>query len=239
MPAMLKGKSWICPAKSFTPEAMQDTSREPLLNIPPLTKALSLLLFTIFLATNFFPAETQDFILRTVFVPANLSWATAYTTLSYGLLHFGWPHIAMNGFGLIAFGSAVERILGRKNYLLIFIGGVLMGSLGHWVLFPASTDPLGGASAGVSALFGAVLPLIIRRPQLWMANLVFILTNIVFGMIGPPSTDPLQDTGMSIAWQAHLFGFAFGEILSVLIIRFRMTQLKQRVPETSQTSEEN
>ena len=208
--------------------------REPLLNIPPLTLVMAVALFAIFIVTNFSPAQSENFISHSVFIPGVLRFGTAYTLLSYALLHFGWPHIVMNGFGLLAFGSAIERLAGKKIYALIFIGGIVLGALGHWALFPNSLSPLAGASAGVSALFGAALPFLVKRPQLLSTNLVFILSNIALGYMGMPNGDPTQSQDMTIAWQAHLFGFAFGEAVGFLILNKKLSRSKRDITSSKQ-----
>lgn len=194
--------------------------REPMLNIPPLTLGLLALFIAIFLCTSFAPHIIGPYLPYLCFIPNVFSHEPllfAHTILSYALLHFGWAHIVMNGFGLVAFGSGVERICGKKWFLLVFLGGVICGALGHWALFPASMNPLGGASAGISALFGALLPLVIRRDSLLQAIGVFAVMNLVFGLMGMPG----QAEGASIAWQAHMAGFIWGLAATLALIRFK------------------
>jgi membrane associated rhomboid family serine protease len=184
--------------------------KEPLFNVPPLT-----LWLTAFLLFCFALLQNQKLFDLAVpllsFIPQQFTAAPVfyfYTLFSYALLHFGWLHIATNLSGLLAFGSGVERLLGRRIFCLVFIGGVLIGALGHWALFMHGEEPLGGASAGISALFGAVLPMMVsKRRDLAIASIIFILTNLVIGLIGVP-----QQPGLAIAWQAHIVGFLFGMI---------------------------
>lgn len=198
---------------------MQQTPpKEPLFNVPPLTLWLSVILLICFgILQN---ATWFDRLVPLLsFVPQEFTSAPttyAYTILTYALLHFGWAHIGTNIAGLLAFGSGAENLLGRKNFCFIFIGGVVLGALGHWALFPHGADPLGGASAGISALFGAVLPLLLKRRDVLIAGIVFILTNLVIGTIGMP-----QSPGMVIAWQAHIFGFVFGQFFVVILLYSR------------------
>jgi len=201
--------------------------KEPLFNIPPLTFWLALFLLVCFAVLqndkwleNIVPVFSFIPQYFTVF-PVQYS----YTLLSYALLHFGWMHIATNLAGLLAFGSGVERLLGRKKFTLIFIGGIIIGALGHWALFPHGTDPLGGASAGISALFGAVLPLIVpNRRDFIIASIIFILTNLIVGLVGMP-----QQPGLAIAWQAHIFGFLFGIIFVLGLIRFKKKKIVEHL----------
>jgi membrane associated rhomboid family serine protease len=192
--------------------------KEPLLNIPPLTLWLGIILLACFGALqNGIWFDRYVPILS--FVPQEFTTSPLqhwYTILTYAFLHFSWAHIGANLAGLLAFGSGTERLLGRRNFCFIFLGGVIIGALGHWSLFPQDTNPLGGASAGISALFGAVLPLLLeKRRDLILASIIFIATNIIFGMMGMPNSP-----GMVVAWQAHIFGFLFGMIF-VFILQYR------------------
>ena len=192
--------------------------KEPLFNIPPLTLWLSILLLLCFgVLQN--GAWFDRFVPLLSFIPQQFTadpLRHLYTIVTYALLHFGWMHIGVNLAGLIAFGSGAERLLGRKNFCFILLGGIILGALGHWALFPQDTNPLGGASAGISALFGAVLPMMLKRRDLIIASVVFILTNILFGTMGMPNSP-----GVLVAWQAHIFGFLFGIIFVLILMKIK------------------
>lgn len=190
-------------------------THEPMLNIPPVILTCAAVLSVCFAYFTLQPEKSDSIVDMLAFVPTDFSDSTLqhfYTLFSYALLHFGWAHFGTNIAGLLAFGSGVVRYIGKLYFLLILIGGIFFGALGHWVLFPDSLVPLGGVSGGISALFGAVLPLIVTRKSLIAGNLVFILTNIAIGMMGIPG-----EPGLSIAWQAHICGFLFGEIFVLWI----------------------
>lgn len=207
-------------------EIRQAPEKERLFNLPPLTFWTGIVLGLVFLAMldgRFFDWAVD----RLSFVPAAFGQQPGllgYTLLSHALLHFGWPHILTNLAGLLAFGSGVERLYGRRHFFVILIGGIVLGAAGHWALFPTATIPMGGASAGISALFGAVLPVIVQRRELVIASAIFILVNLVIGTIGLPA-----QPGLSIAWQAHIFGFLFGEAAAFVI--FQAIKRRGDVPE--------
>jgi membrane associated rhomboid family serine protease len=193
--------------------------KEPLLNIPPFTLWLGIILLGCFGALQN-GAWFDRFVPLLSFIPQQFTadpLQHLYTILTYAFLHFSWAHIGANLAGLIAFGSGTERLLSRKNFCFIFLGGVILGALGHWALFPHDSNPLGGASAGISALFGAVLPLMLdKRRDLIIASGIFILTNILFGTMGMPNSP-----GMVVAWQAHIFGFLFGMIFVFILMKMK------------------
>jgi membrane associated rhomboid family serine protease len=201
--------------------------KEPMVNVPLMTFWCAILLAVIF-GTLQIQKSADVLIPLLSFVPMDFSadpLNTSYTLLGYGLLHFGWPHIAINLAGLIAFGSGIERMLGKRFLSIILIGGCIVGALGHWALFPDSGIALGGASAGISALFGGILPLLMKRKDLIAANVIFLLTNVGLGQLGVAG-----EPGFSIAWQAHIFGFIFGEILVFFILRKSLFRNEEETP---------
>jgi membrane associated rhomboid family serine protease len=201
---------------------MQDTEkpgfREPFLNVPPLTMGIFIALFVVQVLRAVSPGLDDLFINWCVLIPVQ-AWVRPWTILTYALLHFGWAHFLINTTGLLAFGSGVERFFNRAWYMLIFIGGILFGALAHLALFADSVIPLGGASAGISALFGAVIPLIATGRSFYAAVTVFIVTNIALGMMGMP-----DDPSLSIAWQAHLGGFIWGLLIAKYVKNIHYSQ---------------
>lgn len=195
-------------------------AREPLFNIPPLTMGLFVILLVVQLVRAASPQADQILVQSLVLIPADWT-ALPWTVLSYTLLHFGWLHFAINGMGLLAFGSGVEKTFGQTHTVLILLGGAIGGVLAHLILFSGSQLPLGGASAAISALFGAMLPVLTSGSNLWSAAIVFVITNIALGMVGLP-----DQPDAAIAWQAHLGGFAFGLIYA---LRLTNAKIKQKI----------
>ena len=79
--------------------------------------------------------------------------------ITYSLLHQGPVHLAVNLLLLFFAGREVERIIGGRSFLGLYLAGNLLGGLAHWAAMPASA--LVGASAGVAAVVAAyatVLP---------------------------------------------------------------------------------
>ncbi|MEA5444936.1 rhomboid family intramembrane serine protease [Gammaproteobacteria bacterium AB-CW1] len=73
---------------------------------------------------------------------------------SYALLHFSWIHIALNLIGLFFFGPIFESWHGRKNFLVVLIGGILVGGLLHSLL--DSETAAVGASGGILAILACL-----------------------------------------------------------------------------------
>lgn len=149
---------------------------------------------------------------------------TWYQFLTYGFLHslLDIGHVAFNMLGLFFFGGAVERRMGRqeflKFYLLAVIAGGVVSSV-HWSLqalvqgVPISTISPGtigasGAVMAVTILFAFYEPnatiylMMVFPVKAWLAAVLFVGMNI-FGFIG--SKD-------GVAYDVHLAGVAFAAL---------------------------
>jgi membrane associated rhomboid family serine protease len=166
-----------------------------------------------------------------------------YTALSYGLLHGDWSHAVVNTVWLAVFGSAVERRIGAARFLMLFSGGVMAGAAFELLFDSRGVLPQIGASAGVSACFGAAARFVFARngpllrigrgdPQAFRQPLagigsvftnrqslsfvvVWFVMNLLFGYFA----EPLGISSSPIAWLAHIGGFVFGLLALPLLER--------------------
>ncbi|MBN4064547.1 rhomboid family intramembrane serine protease [Dehalococcoides mccartyi] len=126
-------------------------------------------------------------------------------------LHVSFFHMATNLFGLVIFGSMVERIFGTKNFIVVYATAGVMGNV---ISFLAGPNPGVGASGAVFGILGAfgVYLLLNRRMlgQMGRQQLtsigVIVAINIVLG---------LATTGIDNA--AHLGGLLAGGFVAYLI----------------------
>lgn len=199
----------------------------PLINLPPFTKYFIGLILAIHLVITFLLSEDVAAHIYTTygFVPA--FWNSEFpfklvmllTPLTHMFLHGSWLHIAMNGMMMMAFGSGVERGIGAKKMIFIFIFSGLCGIALQYALNPASIYPVIGASGGISGLFAAAFVLISRMQKeagappssLWKFVAVWIGISVIFGFLGSPD-------GNTVAWMAHLGGF-FGGFAALKILK--------------------
>ncbi len=140
-------------------------------------------------------------------------WTPNYPTqpalmfLTYGFLHAGVVHFAVNMFTLFSLGRTCARRIGEWRYALLYIASILGGAIGFAAL--ASTlQPMVGASGALFGMVGAIVAWELvdlrreGRSLLPVARLVAILVllNLVlwWAMDG------------QLAWQTHLGGFVAG-----------------------------
>jgi len=126
-------------------------------------------------------------------------------------LHVGFYHMLTNLFGLVIFGSMVERIFGTQNFIITYL---MAGIMGNVISFLAGPNPGVGASGAVFGILGAfgVYLLLNRRllGQMGRQQLtsigVIVAINIVLG---------LATTGIDNA--AHFGGLLAGGFVAWMI----------------------
>lgn len=197
---------------------------EPFLNLPPATTVLVGAIFGIHALIWLFvdPAQQYRIFEQFGFVPAAFSedgaplWRLLLSPFSYMFLHGGWMHASVNGFMTLAFGAGVERMIGGKRMILLFVLCGMASVFLHFLFNLHSDDPVVGASGGLSGLFGAALVMMQASGQLgsgqrglWPLVVFWIAVTALFGVTGIPG-------GGTIAWQAHIGGFLAG----LALIRF-------------------
>jgi membrane associated rhomboid family serine protease len=159
-----------------------------------------------------------------------------WTPFSHAFLHAGWDHLLINAAWLVIFATPVARRYGAVPMLVLFLISAFAGA----ALFAATTlysqVYLIGASGGVAGLTGAAIrfmfqPVLIAthpetgervvlgrrlarvrevfvRPQSRYFTLIWLALNAAV-----PLVPLLTGNSLSIAWQAHLGGFAAGFFL--------------------------
>jgi rhomboid protease GluP len=127
-----------------------------------------------------------------------------WRVVTANLLHGGPVHLLLNGLGLLALGSLVERVLGAARTGIVLGAGGLAG-MGAGLL--AGYEMAVGASGIVFALVGALLWLELREPlrlpaQWRVPRAVLLLALLADGLLGWALP--------AIAGAAHLAGLVAG-----------------------------
>jgi membrane associated rhomboid family serine protease len=103
-------------------------------------------------------------------------WWRLFTSM---FLHYGPIHLGLNMLALWWFGAAVEQVLGRGRYLLLYVVSGLAGSAGALIWSPES--PTVGASGALFGILGAALVLERQRTYVFGGGALGIIAlNLVF-----------------------------------------------------------
>nr|CAH7712261.1 unnamed protein product [Callosobruchus chinensis] len=89
----------------------------------------------------------------TIFIYDPWKRQEAWRFLTYMLVHIGYEHIFTNLIVQLVLGLPLEMVHRWQRVLLIYVAGVLAGSLAHSVADP--NIMLGGASGGVYSIMTA------------------------------------------------------------------------------------
>jgi membrane associated rhomboid family serine protease len=125
-----------------------------------------------------------------------------YRIFTATFLHYDFLHIASNMITLIIVGPAVEVMVGKIRFLVLFVVAGIGGNVLSYLI-----APINGRSAGASgATFGVlgayvVLALLQRKPMGPVVALIGI--NLALGFTG------------NVEWQAHIGGLLVGSVLAL------------------------
>jgi membrane associated rhomboid family serine protease len=134
-------------------------------------------------------------------------------------LHGSIPHLFGNMLFLWVFGNNVEGRRGWWRYLLLYLAGGIVATAAHVGVDPGSTVPIVGASGAIAAVMGAYLvcwptarvktiifvgPILLRKVEAIWLLLIWFATQFL-----------LVSGDSSIAWAAHVGGFAFGALVGL------------------------
>lgn len=169
----------------------------------------------------------NEFVYAYAFVPAHFHPAdpSSYLfILSSIFMHGGYLHILSNMWVLFIFGDNIEDRLGHIPYLLFYLAGGFIATLGQYLAGPSSIIPMIGASGAIAAVLGAyfiwfrqykvrtLVPsffglLDIVELPVWFFTGYWIIIQLISG-VGSLITLQINEGG--IAWFAHVGGFLFG-----------------------------
>lgn len=150
---------------------------------------------------------------------------TVLTPLTATLVHAGPLHLGFNLLMLIVAGRAIEPVLGRARFLLLYVVGAYAAAAAQWAAGPGSGVPMIGASGAIAALL-AVCELLFARerdtgPYSRAKRLLLLLVlaggwiglQIIVGWLASAAA------GVSIATAAHVGGFVAGLALTPVLVR--------------------
>lgn len=149
-------------------------------------------------------------------VPVEFWWSF----VTYGFLHGGFLHLAMNCAIFLALGGMVANTLGPTRFLILFAVSCAGGAAVWGYLFSDdhAAAHLVGASGALFGFIGAMKRwewLWIRATgasarRFWGTIIALVLLNVMLAFAAPPE-------GGGVAWEAHLGGFLAGWLIAPLL----------------------
>jgi membrane associated rhomboid family serine protease len=145
------------------------------------------------------------------------------TYVTYSFLHGGWLHLIVNMLFLWVFADNVEDAFGHGAFVILYLLCAIGAALVHTLLAPQSDAPLIGASGAVAGVLGAYV-LLYPRARVWVLlfmrlplpipALYVVIGWLVLQFVSLYLSRP---DDVSVAWWAHIGGFASGFALTLLL----------------------
>ena len=196
------------------------TRRTPYANYLFIAANVAVFLFTYNFRTDQLKPAVSNFMLW----PAH---PELWQFISYAFLHANMLHIFGNMFFLYLFGNNVNDKLGNVGYICFYLGGAVFSALGHNLINAGTGTPILGASGAVAAVTGAFLVLF-PQTEITLLIFFFIVTTfeisalyfIAFKLI--IIDNMLARYTPNVAYDAHLAGYGFGILVSILLLSTKM-----------------
>ena len=213
----------------------------PIVNAPPIVLIVIAILIGIHLAIQWGGEDWVNWsIYAFALIPerfgglariAMIEGSQYWSLVTYAFLHDGWAHVLLNSLWLLIFGTPVARQFGTLRFLFIALISTLGGAGAMLAMFWDTRIIAVGASAAVSGLLAAAIPVMFGRPgapltfgefvrnrRAIIFMLVFLGMTLLTGVQGLPG---FADSAR-IAWEAHLGGFFAGLLAYFLMRRERV-----------------
>ena len=170
------------------------------------------------------------------FIPARLSGAAVpwpavpafVTPVTATLVHSGLIHLGFNLLVFVWCGMQVERVLGKKGLIVLYLVGAYASAAAQWAIDPMGTVPMVGASGAISAVIGAFALSFGRAKRITSSPALNRWINAIWLMIAWVVLQLMMGwlagaQGYLLATPAHVGGFAAGLLLQrpLLLWRYR------------------
>lgn len=153
-------------------------------------------------------------------------WLTLVTST---FVHGGWTHIITNMLFLWVFGDNIEDRLGHFRYLFFYLAAGVAANLANALAAPTSDVPVIGASGAIAGVLGAYF---LAFPRARITSLIFLGIFITIARVPAViflviwfvlqlfmGLTTIGAPGQTVAWWAHIGGFAAGAVLYLILRR--------------------
>lgn len=177
------------------------------LRYAPLTIALVVINVAVFLMDDFLG---HRLLALGVIAPDLIAHGQYYRIITAGFLHFGLMHIGFNMYALAQAGMVVENLYGSAKFLAIYFIALVAGGVAAYITTIGTQEVTAGASGAIMGLFGALLALGIKTPQLRGTLVGWALFPIIATLSVGFTTPGISNAG-------HIGGVIAGAIVGFIL----------------------
>ena len=172
------------------------------------------------ISMGFIPARWSGAEMMGPAVPAFL------TPVSATLVHAGVFHLGLNLLILLWCGTQVERVLGPKGLIFLYLVSAYVAAVAEWLVAPHAGAPMIGASGAISGVIGAFALSFGQQKQivrsrtlnrmlnaLWLLA-AWVVLQLMTGLLAGFG-------GVLVATPAHVGGFLSGLLLQRPLLMWR------------------
>ncbi len=146
-----------------------------------------------------------------------LAWKQYYRLLTSGFLHADWRHLGLNMVSLYFFGPVLEIILGYQQFLCIYLGSIIGGSLLSLYVHRQHEYRAYGASGGVCGVIFAHI-LLWPGSSIGFFMLPFAIPGWLYAILFMAGSFYAMKAGRdNIGHDAHLGGAIVGLLITAIL----------------------
>src|SRR3990167_5551752 len=158
----------------------------------------------VFFLQMFVPGFTEFFLLN------KSSWFEPWRFITSIFLHGGFGHLLYNMFALALFGSLLEKSVGGKRFLIIYLVSGIISNLISINFYDSSL----GASGAIYGVFGVLM---VIKPGMMVWAVGFPMPMFIAGLVWATGDLIGLFTPSNVGHIAHLSGMGVGLIWGVVL----------------------
>lgn len=158
---------------------------------------------------------TGDLVTRYLTYYPVLTAREPWTMITSMFVHGSFLHVTFNMLSLYIFGRALEPVIGRARFLVLYLLGGFGGSVAVLLLNPSSG--VLGASGAIFGIFGAFFVVQRGLGGNSLQMVILLAINLGIGFIVP-----------GVSWQAHVGGLLVGGLVGFILMKTRAIRAQGR-----------
>lgn len=127
-------------------------------------------------------------------------------------MHAGFAHMLFNSFSLVLFGPALEQLLGKTKFILLYLATGIAANIATLILEPLTYTHV-GSSGAIFGLFGFYISItMFRKAMMSRENSQTIMTIAIIAVV-------MTFVQSNINITAHIFGMLAGFLTGAAIYK--------------------